>query len=241
GKFSNPFYRVQKSGLIWDGDFRPEGLAFGWQNDNFFATATYSFIESDSKADDEAIWGAQIGAKFALGEGIKLTAAAKYLDIPTRGREAIFDEDFFGNSSTVQNGVEVYVFDYNVYNASVDLTFTVGELPLSFYGDYIENDGASDLNTGYLAGAKLGSAKAKGSWQLQYQYQDLEADATLGLVTDSDFAGGGTDGEGHKVSGKYAIDSKWSVGATYFDTKRGVDLGENLDYQRLMLETIFKY
>ena len=62
----------------------------------------------------------------------------------------------------------------------------------------MKNDDADDLDTGYLAGFKLGKAKSKGSWQFQYQYEDLEADATLGAITDSDFMGGGTDGEGHK-------------------------------------------
>ncbi|MDH3994746.1 MAG: putative porin, partial [Gammaproteobacteria bacterium] len=71
--------------------------------------------------------------------------------------------------------------------------------------------------------------------------EDLEADATLGLVTDSDFMGGGTDGKGHKFTGKYALAKKWTVGATYFDGTRGQDLGNDADYQRLMLDTVFKY
>ena len=241
GKFKNPFYKVQKSGLIWDGDFRPEGIALGWSNDTFFATASYNFIESDSKNDDDGIWGAQVGAKFTLFDNVKLTTAAKYLDIPTQGREAIYDDDFFGNSSAMENGAEVYVYDYKLFNGSVDVSFNLFEMPMSIYGDYVYNDDADDLDTGYLAGIKLGKAKSKGSWQLQYQYQDLEADATLGLITDSDFAGGGTDGKGHKVSAKYAIDNKWYVGATFFDTSRGVDLGSDADYQRLMLDTGFKY
>lgn len=241
GKFSNPFYKVQKSGLIWDGDFRPEGLAVGWAGDIMFASASYNFIESDSKSDDDGIWGAQVGATFSLTDSMKLTAAAKYLDIPTKGREAIYDDDFFGNSAVMDGGVEVYAYDYNLINASVDLSFSLFDMPMSIYGDYVENDDADDLETGYLAGVKLGKAKKKGSWQVQYQYQDLEADATLGLLTDSDFAGGGTDGEGHKFSAKYAIDNAWYVGATYFDTNRGVDLGNDSDYQRLMIDTGFKY
>lgn len=240
GKFSNPFYKVQKSGLIWDGDFRPEGVAVNWAGDIFFATASYSFIESDSKEDDDGIWGAQLGAKFSLFEDMTLTTTAKYLDIPAKGREA-FDGDFFGNSSVIKDGAEVYAIDYNIINASVDLGFNLFDMPFSIYGDYVENDDADDLETGYLAGIKLGKAKNKGSWQIQYQYQDLEADATFGLVTDSDFMGGGTDGEGHKFSAKYAIDNRWYVGTTYFDGNRGVDLGNDADYTRLMLDTGFKY
>ncbi|GAB5449698.1 MAG: putative porin [Halioglobus sp.] len=243
GKFSNPFYRPQKSGLIWDGDFRPEGLALGWKGDILFATATYSFLESDSKEDDDVIWGGQIGASFDLGESMTLTAALKYLDIPTKGRRALDpdDPDFFGNSSIVVGGEDVYAVDYNLFNGSVDLSMRVADMPLSLYADYVQNEDADDLDTGYIAGIKLGKAKKKGSWQVQYQYQVLEADATLGLLTDSDFSGGGTDGEGHKFGVKYALDSKWSIGATYFDTSTGVDLGNDADYQRLMLDTAFSY
>lgn len=241
GKFSNPFYRVQKSALIWDGDFRPEGVAIGWEGDMFFASASYNFIESDSKEDDDSIWGAQFGGKFSLGESMTLTAAAKYLDIPTKDRAAIYDDDFFGNSSYLDGDEERYLFDYKVINASLDLSFSLFDMPVSVYGDYVENDDADDLNTGYIAGVKLGKASKRGTWQVQYQYQELEADATLGLITDSDFAGGGTDGEGHKFSAKYALDDKWYIGATYFDTTRGVDLGNDADYQRLMIDTGMKY
>ena len=241
GKYSNPLYRVQKSGLIWDGDFRPEGLVLGWSKDSLFATATYSFLESDSKRGNNALWGAQVGAKLALTESLTLTAAAKYLEIPSKGAGAIFDDDFFGNSSIEEGGELVYAFDYNVVNASLDLGFDVLSMPVNVYADYIENTDADDLDTGYLAGVKVGKASKANTWQFQYQYQMLEADATLGLITDSDFAGGGTDGEGHKFSVKYAIDNRWYVGATYFDTQRGVDLGRDSDYRRLMIDTGVKY
>jgi hypothetical protein len=245
GKFANPFYKEQKSSLIWDGDFRPEGVAAGWTGDVFFANAEYSFLESDSKNNDDGFWGAQVGAKFALFESMNLTATAKYLDIPSKGREAVLDQndpDFFGNSSIINaEGKEVYEYDYNLYNVSLGLNMNLFDMPFALYGDYVKNDDADDFDTGYLAGIKLGSAKKKGSWQLQYQYQDLEADATFGAITDSDFMGGGSDGKGHKLGAKYAIAKKWYVGATYFDGSRGVDLGDDADYTRLMLDTGFKY
>ena len=241
GKFKNPFYTVQKSSLIWDSDFRPEGVAVGWQGDTFFATAEGSWIESDSdNNDDDYSWGVQGGAKFNLF-GASLITALKYFEFPVKGREAIFDDDFFGNSTVLKNGVDVYEFDYNIFNASVDVSFNLFDMPLSVYGDYVNNDDADDLETGYITGVKLGKATEKGSWQLQYQYVNLEANATLGLVTDSDFAGGGTDGKGHKFSGKYAINKKWALSVTYFDNQKGVDLGSDADYKRLQLDSVFKY
>ena len=168
GKISNPYYKVQKSALIWDGDFRPEGVAVGWGGDTLFANATYSFIESDSKEDDDGIWGVQVGGKFSLTDTMTLTTSAKYLDIPTKGRTAIYDDDFFGNSSIMDGDDEVYEYDYNLMSASIDFSFVVFDLPVSLYGDYVENDDADDLETGYLAGIKLGKAKKKGTWQVQY-------------------------------------------------------------------------
>ena len=242
GKFKNPFYTEQKSGLIWDGDFRPEGAAAQWAGDMFFANASYSYIDSDSNSDnDEAYWGAQVGANFKLFDNMKLTAAAGYLDIPTKGLAAIYDGDFFGNSSVIKNGVDVYEYDYNLYHGSLGLSFELLEMPMSVYGDFVQNDDADDYDTGYIAGIKLGKAKKKGSWQVAYQYEKLEANAVLGLVTDSDFMGGGTDGEGSKLGAKYMLDDHWYVGATYFDGDTGVDLGGDDSYQRLQVDTGFKY
>jgi hypothetical protein len=242
GIFKNPYYTVQKSQLIFDGDFRLEGLAVGWSGDTFFANASYNFIESDSSKDDYGVWMTQLGANFQLFEGVNLTTAAAYIDIPTKGQEAIYDDKFFGNSSIVKDGVDVYEYDYNLFNASVKLGLTVFDMPLSLYADYVNNSDADELESGYLAGIQLGSAKKEGDWQLQYQYEDLDANATLGLITDSDFAGGGTDGKGSRLSAKYAIDDSWYVGTTYFfDNTMGAELGDDESYDRIQLDTGFTY
>ena len=241
GKAKNPYYTPFKSQLIWDGDFRPEGIFAGWEGKHFFVNTSYIHINSDSgdRGDDldEYIWGAQVGGK--LGP---VTVAAGYLDIPTEGLPSIYDDDFFGNSSVIGSGGElVYEYDYNLITVGADATFNLGSLPLSFYGDFVQNDDADDLDQGYLLGVKLGSAKKQGTWQVQYQWESLEADATLGLVSDSDFMGGGTDGEGHRIGAAYALLDKWTLGFTYFDGTRGMDLGDDDDYQRLQIDTQFKY
>jgi len=240
GKFKNPHYRTFKSQLIWDGDFRPEGVFGGYQGENFFLTGQYSWIESDSSKDDDEFWSLQGGTSWG-----PLNASLGYLYIPTEGRTAAFDStDCFGNSCSEIPGTEgelEYLYDYEVVNASLDASFELGDLPLAFYGDFIQNQDADDFDTGWILGAKLGKAKKPGSWQLQYQYEDLEADATLGLITDSDFMGGGTDGKGHKLGAAYAVHSKWQLALTYFDGTKGMDLGKDVDYKRLMIDTKFKY
>lgn len=255
GKMVNPYYTVEKSYLIYDGDFRPEGMAVGWTDKDkmFFALATYTWIESDSAnvaADGDhnyGIPGVQLGVNLIPFEGTTLTAAAGYLDIPTEGHPAIYNGKFQGNSSVEVDGVDLYEYNYEVANASLAFGFTAFDFPFSVYADYIQNQDADDLDTGYMAGVRFNSTKVAGKdkagrWQLSYQYEQLDANATLGEMTDSDFGGGGTDVKGSVVSGQYMITDNWYAGSTYFfDQNSGVDLGDNLSYSRLQVDTGLKY
>jgi Putative porin len=246
GKFSNPLYKPQKSSLLWDGDWRPEGIGAGWAGEHLFATFMGNWLESDTRRDNDTFsWGLQGGAKFNIGDA-RLTAALAYHDFPTRGRTPFYGEDdepeFFGNSSIAG----VYLYDYEMVEVGADLAMNVFEMPLSIYGNYVTNQDADDYDTGWLAGVSLGKASGKGTWGIGYQYRDLEADAVLGLLSDSDFAGGGTDGKGHILTGAYGINKQWSLGLTWFlDNEAGeknlADQGGALSYDRIQLDTKFKY
>jgi Putative porin len=248
GKMVNPYYTVEKSYLIYDGDFRPEGVAIGWTDKTFFANLTYTYIESDSTApaaDGESDYGipaVQVGVNLVPFTDTTLTLAAGYINVPTEGHPAIYNGKFQGNSSVKDGDVAVYEYDYHVANASAAFGFRAFDLPFSVYGDYIQNQDADNLDTGYMVGVRLGTAKIKGQWQVAYQYEALDANATLGEMTDSDFGGGGTDVKGNVVSGQYMLTDNWYVGSTlFFDQNQGVDLGSNLSYNRLQVDTGLKY
>ncbi len=49
--------------MLWDGDWRPEGLTAGWDNGSFFGTALGTWLEGDSKNDTVFAWGVQGGWK----------------------------------------------------------------------------------------------------------------------------------------------------------------------------------
>ncbi|PIE39382.1 MAG: hypothetical protein CSA53_01885 [Gammaproteobacteria bacterium] len=232
GKYKSQWFKPQKSSLIYDGDLRPEGFALGFDNGNLFANVEANWIESDSKKGDELAYSAQLGFKAGV-----VTAAVGYINIPVKGSAPLYKGDFYGNSSV--NGV--YAYDYELANVAINADLVVRGLPFAVYADFVQNQDAGSYDTGYIVGAKLGKAKHPGTWQLQYQYQDLEADAVLGVWTDSDFAGGDTDGKGHKLSGKYALAKQWTVGLTYLINEVGVDLGGSKDYDRVQVDTVFKF
>jgi hypothetical protein len=74
-----------------------------------------------------------------------------------------------------------------------------------------------------------------------YAYQELEADAVIATFTDSDFAGGGTDGTGHVMEFNYGLRDRWAFGFRYFFNQRGFDAGNEHDYKRLQADVSFAY
>ncbi len=242
GKFKNPLYKPQKSGLLWDGDWRPEGLSAGWAGDHIFVSSFGNFLESDTKKNNDAFaWGLQGGVKFNLGSA-SVTTALAYYDFPTAGEESYFDDDFFGNSEVDGK----YLYNYEMVELGADIGMNLFDMPVSLFANYVQNQDADEYDTGWQMGGKIGSASKKGGWEANYRYQDLEADAVLGLLSDSDFAGGGTDGKGHILSGAYGVNRQWKLGFTWFiDNEAGeknlAEQGGALSYDRIMLDTVFKF
>ena len=78
GKFKNFLIRPAKKGLLWDGDWRPEGLGAVWDNDFIFAQGLGTWLEGDSKNGTEFAWGIQAGFNFNTGDFGKLKIGGGY-------------------------------------------------------------------------------------------------------------------------------------------------------------------
>jgi hypothetical protein len=243
GKFRNHLYRPGKHALLWDGDFNPEGLGVGYRNGLFFSNLMTSWLESDSDSTEAVVWGGQAGIAWPFAEGMKLTVGAGYFSFNTEGKGAFFvvpgkSAKFYGNSVDANNR---YLYDYELLEGFAELGFQLLGKPASLFVDYVKNSDADDFDTGWAAGLLFGGAKAKGSWEASYAYQDLERDAVFALWTDSDFGGGGTDNRGHVLRGAYALTDKTNVGVSYFINEIGDNAGSESDYDRLQLDLNFKY
>lgn len=244
GKYKNFLIRPAKKGLMWDGDWRPEGLGLVWDNDFIFAQALGTWLEGDSKKGTEFAWAVQAGFNFNTGDFGKMKIGAGYSVFNIAGRTPLFGEpeDFYGNSFRVishPDGTETLVFAHDYHNIQAFLEWKIDKFTL--FADYTINQEVDDNDTGYLFGAKYGSAKARGTWDITYFYERLEKDANVGLLTDSDFGGGGTDAKGHVLSGTYAFHKNWNFKATYFINKINLESVDPKDYNRLMLDLNFKF
>jgi len=254
GKFKNPLVKVGKQSLMWDGDWTPEGIGLSYERDWFFANAIGTYLESDSnRANDGFSWGAQFGASGEIG-GAKVKGGIAYYSINTQGDSTTFGDpsdpdDYFGNAAVEAGGLPCgttgatceYLYDYLLAEAFAEAAFNIGDWPAVVFFDYVNNGDPSDDDTAWTAGARIGQAKDRGQLQFSYLYADKEADSMLGLLTDSDFAGGGTDNKGHFLQVNYGINENWSIGAQYFINERDISSGTKSDYDRLMIDTQWKW
>ena len=97
----------------------------------------------------------------------------------------------------------------------------------------------------------FGGNKKQGEWQVAYQYKYLEADAVWDALTDSDWGLGGTDREGHVVSGTYNVRDWWQLGVKALVTDKissRANSAQNTrgnvsdDYLlRVQMDTVFKF
>ena len=240
GKFKNLLYRPGGNGLLWDSDWNPEGIGLAWQKDSMFANLLGTWLESDSRRTTEFSYGVQAGYRVGLGSA-ELTAGIAYYEIGTAGKGTFFgdDDEFFGNSFDA--AANTYLYDYEELELFADLGFDIAGTPANVFFDYVKNLDAPDHDTGYALGIAYGAAKAPGTWEFIYTYQRLEADAVFGLLTDSNFGGGGTDARGHVLEGGYAIAPGVTASVTYFSNEQGISDGPGRDYDRLQLDVSFKY
>lgn len=239
GKFRNPIRRVGGNGLLWDNDLRPEGTSLSYTRGPFSAAAIGLWVDESAQDDDSFVLGGQLAWAQPLNSSVNLLAGAGYFNFAdVKGEPVFFDGDPRGNSVDAAGN---YLNGYEELELFAELTFYLADVPVTLSADYVQNLAADDFDTGYALGGKISLNTGNGSLQLSYIYQDLEADAVLGKLTDSDFIGGGTDGKGHILRAGYSLTEQIRLNGTLFLNERGGDLGGEEDYQRLQLDILFEY
>ncbi|MBI9016221.1 MAG: putative porin [Phycisphaerae bacterium] len=240
GKMKNPFYLPGKSSLIWDSDVTPEGAAINYDlqlddNISLFANGGTFWAQESSGDVDASLWGAQLGTKIKINADNEFITGATLYDYGNIKGSTIGGLDMKGNTPDIAGN---YANDYQIFEAFAQYNTHIGSMPFSVAGDYVNNLEADNNDTGWLVGFTVNKAKNPGSWQVSYDYRDLEADAVLGGLSDGDFIGGGTNGKGHRIAGVYQIAKNIQTAVSYFCDQRSDD--EN-DYRVLQFDLIVKF
>jgi hypothetical protein len=170
--------------------------------------------------------GAKIGGSF-----FKYANAAGYSPF-------FDDEDSMGN--TIDDDGH-YAYDYELLEIFVEAKQQFDNIPVTIMGDFVTNSSADSLNTGWLVGIRAGKAKKPGTWDVRYIYREVEKDAVVGMFTDSDFRGGGTDAKGHEIGGGYQIAKNMKFNVSYFINSIGLEEDESTDFDRLQIDLQLKF
>jgi hypothetical protein len=253
GKIKNPFERVGDSQLIWDSDLTLEGIGGSANYDvadgvNVYLNGGGFWIKEVSAGYDPMLYGAQIGSKAKILDG-KLNAGFGYFAYTDVTNQAPYDwkvtTPLSGMGNTVVNNK--YINNYMLGEGFIDYTQTLFDFPVKVYADYVLNNGAGNyLDRGvfkraYLVGFTFNKAAGEGTWEVGYNWRQVQKDAVIGAFSDSDFLGGGTNGEGHQFLAAYVPADGVKLNLSFFRDRKNIDATIQPFYNRFQADVVLAF
>lgn len=238
GKMKNPAYKAGGNQMIWDNDVNPEGLAvqfdkFNWQG--FFAGYK---VEEFSGNDNIFLYAAQIRKTLPFKDSQWVAGLSYYGYENLQGNFPVYD-GVARNNSVDANGRLIY--DYNLIEGFLEYQTKLVEMPFSIFGSYVENTQASNQEDGFVVGAHLGEVTTPGSWNINYTFTDVEADAVVGVFNDSNFGDGAPNAKGHTLRANYGLYNNTTVSLAWFVNELNIDQPITTDYDRFQIDVSFKF
>lgn len=267
GKMENPF---QFPGtMVFDKDYTPEGFAeevtyrFNDQQALKLTGAGFVLNEAELSQKDSYMLGAQLRLNSTWSPKISSTIGAGYFSLLNRPmlNTSIVPNQGRGNTRTPAGDL---VYGYSPFHVDAGVTYTLetmplytGKFPITVSGDYLHNPSAPRNNDAYSVGITMGKAGKKSTWQLDYRWTSLEADAWYEEFTESDFgatyvtapAGGstgyryGTNVRGHWAKLSYSPFNTLTLSAAYFATEliNPSPAGSKSGAGRLQIDAVVKF
>ena len=212
---------VSMGDIIWDSDISPEGLALTYKyplggSTELFGSAGHYTLKDNVDGEgmqfrhDLRLYAGQLGARFAITDNLKMTLGGSRLRLRQRQRH---QRHVAANTCRLAINGNSANEQFKLYEGFGQLDIGGLPMPLSIYGQVVNNDDASnDQDMGWLAGVKTNVF----GFGVDYNYRDVQRNAVVGAFTDSDFANGFTGSRGSKLKVSYEIDKNFALGATYF-------------------------
>lgn len=239
GKMGRPWFRAGGNALLWDSDLNPEGVNARWSSGMFFANLGSFIVDERSSGDDSFLHSAQAGVDKRFSETSRLAISAAYFDYTnTIGKPPFYLNKAKGNSVDANGN---FIYDYDIVEISAEYVTVVGNWPISAYGVWAQNTAVDIQDTAFAVGVKVGVVDAPGEMQFSYAWYDTEADAVMGIFTDSDFGGGNTDSEGHFIKARYGLTENIALNATLIISEIEMFRNNRHDYDRIQLDIEFLF
>ncbi|MDB6125718.1 MAG: hypothetical protein JWQ71_4711 [Pedosphaera sp.] len=269
GKMTSPFWFTD---MVFDPDYNPEGaqqkLTYDINDDQkiSFNTGQYVIAENFSgsgsgvntdaylfinQLDWSARWSPKISSRLGIG----------MMNFLHQNSISPALETFINQNGTPASGIGAQKFNPIIARGELAYTlesfpFFSGEFPIAVGAEYVNNPAASSqsfpgktysgkANEAYNFGLQLGNAKARGNWQIAYNYKNIETASTWHGLNDDDFGfngRGGTDVRGHQVKAAYHIYDPFTLGLSYYNTEQIANApGTKAHQQRLFVDFLLTF
>ena len=254
GKMDQPF---QLTPMVFDPDYTPEGGALQTsykindQNSVVVNGAGFILDYSGSSAQNMSfLYGAQAMWNATWTDHLSSSLGVSAFDIVNRDQLTTANNASNGNKGNAVNAAGAPVYNLNPIVVDASLTYKLdsfplykGAFPIKLFGEYLNNPGAPGSggasvggapsgNEGFYGGIAFGHAGKKGTWDVGYRYESLDANAWYAQIVNDDnlvynagFAGG-TNIKGHLFTADYAFtDSLLFSFTCYVNSMIGNTLG----------------
>lgn len=239
GKMDKPWFRAAATTLVWDADLNPEGLIVAYKGKKFFGSAGSFIVAERSDEAESRLNTVQAGIELSASANSAVTVAIGYFNYSnTIGQTPFYNDDPEGNTVDVNGN---YLFDYDQVELGAQYRTKLGGWPLTLFGDYLVNPEVSREDTAYTFGVTVGEAKKARSMQFGYAWHDTGADALNSTYNDSDLADGLTDASGHYFKARYMIRDNIYFNGSFIFSEFGGFTGNELDFDRVMLDVQFQF
>ncbi len=239
GKFYSNLGFWTPTDYMWDTDITVEGAAAIFNYRKFFLNTGIYLLDEKGKvedviADNPRMLVLQPGVAMAQEGKYSLKAAATYYHF-NKTKDYSFDNAKWTNSYYTLGSTKYLSLGYNNFNLAAEAA--VYEKVLPYIGVCFEInqnlEAESDTaNSGMAFGVAFGSEKIKdkGQWQVKYVYRNLEKDAWLDFLPDSDTYSGKTDVKGSEFIIQYGVSKNVVLGFDYYkiENLRGTIKPESL-------------
>lgn len=262
GKMNEPF---QQSAMVFDPDYTPEGAAlqatYKLNDKNEFVANAAGFVIDQVNTRGPFLLGAQAIWNAKWTHQIESSLGIAGYDIANQSHFAAGSKPYDSNlGNTIAGGAFASHFNPIVLSGSVAYTLDSfplykGAFPIRVGGEYLNNPAAANNNQGWWAGVTFGKIGKKGTWDISYRYQRLEADAWWDQIVDDDnvalfptsttagAAAGGTNIKGHLIKADYAITDALTFSFTCYinDLINNPVSGANSSAVHAMADVMWKF
>ncbi len=246
GRTDNPLVLVGENNMLFDSDLNLDGASVSYTHKtelmSYQLILAHSILREYSNSAgtvDSKLNSAELAIRYSGEVQSLMVTIAEHMFSNLKSTAAIVN--FLGNSSSGAGAAGRYDYNYDVTAIGLEYGYKAS-IPVTLFVEAANNNKASEKDAALIYGVRLNKVKKQGDWSLSVDSREIESDATLASLTDSDSMLGGTNGRSINTSIAYGLDDNSNLMATYYMGEKNIATGQpEVDRNRLHLDLSVRF